>query len=51
MDYEQLEKDILKILITVPEQRKSSSWAYATSRKTLKEIMKCVKSFIEAKID
>ncbi len=44
--YKQLEKDILKILIPVPEQRKPTTWAFATSRRTIGEIMKVVKQFI-----
>ena len=47
--YKQLRKEFIRILIPSPEQRNPKSWAYATERRVLDELMTVVKDFIEKK--
>jgi hypothetical protein len=49
--YEQLHKDIFFILCpTAMQQLKPNSWAYATSRKRIGEILVVVKQFIAERL-
>ena len=48
-EYKQLRKEFIRILIPSPEQRNPKSWAYATERRVLDELMTVVKDFIEKK--
>ncbi len=48
--YGQLRKEFIKILIPTPEQRNPKSWAYATERRTLDELMVVVKLFIAKRL-
>ena len=45
--YAQLRIEFIRILIPTPEQRNPKSWAYATERRVLDELMVVVKLFIE----
>ncbi len=45
--YARLRKEFIRILIPTPEQRDPKSWAYATERRTLGELIKAVKRVIE----
>ena len=47
--YQELRKEFIRILIPSPEQRNPKSWAYATERRVLDELMVVVKLFIEKK--
>ncbi|KKL68924.1 hypothetical protein LCGC14_2120150 [marine sediment metagenome] len=47
--YKQLRKEFIRILIPSPEQRNPKSWAYATERRVLDELLAVVKLFIEKK--
>ena len=47
--YAQLRIEFIRILIPTPEQRNPKSWAYATERRVLDELLAVVKLFIEKK--
>ena len=47
--YAELRKEFMRILIPSPEQRNPKSWAYATERRVLDELLAVVKLFIEKK--
>ncbi len=46
-EYKQLRKEFIRILIPSPEQRNPKSWAYATERRVLDELLAVVKTVIE----
>ena len=48
-EYAQLRIEFIKILIPTPEQRDPATWAMATERRTLDELLAVVKLFIEKK--